>query len=156
MVWSSTHHIILRLVGISVKQIVIVSRDSVIGQFLRYLVVGGVAFVVDFGVLVLLTEVLSLHYLTSAAVAFCCGLVINGILSITWVFDTRSLGSKKTEFTIFSVIGVVGLGWNELLMYLGTDVVGLDYRLSKLITVAIVLFWNFGMRKLILFGRPTK
>jgi hypothetical protein len=36
------------------------------------------------------------------------------------------------------------------------SVVGLDYRLSKLITVAIVLFWNFGMRKLIIFSRPTK
>ena len=132
------------------------SPDSAVGQFLRYLVVGGVAFVVDFGVLVLLTEVLSLHYLTSAAIAFCCGLVTNYILSITWVFSTRSLASKRTEFTIFSIIGVVGLGGNELLMYLGTDVLGLDYRLSKLITVAIVLFWNFGMRKLILFSRPTK
>jgi putative flippase GtrA len=85
------------------------SPDYVVGQFLRYVVVGGVAFVVDFTVLVLLTEVLGLHYLTSAAIAFCCGLVTNYILSITWVFSTRSLASKRTEFTIFSIIGVVGV-----------------------------------------------
>ncbi|MGQ9503873.1 MAG: GtrA family protein [Thermogutta sp.] len=134
----------------------ITSADSVVGQFLRYLVVGGVAFLVDFGVLVLLTEVLRLYYLASAAIAFWCGLVTNYVLSITWVFSTRALASKRTEFTIFLIIGVVGLGWNELLLYLGTDVLGVDYRLSKLITVAIVLFWNFGMRKLILFSGPTK
>jgi putative flippase GtrA len=131
------------------------SADSLLGQFLRYLVVGGVSFLVDFGVLVLLTEALDIYYLTSAAVAFCCGLVTNYVLSITWVFSARSLASKRTEFAIFSIIGVIGLGWNELLLYLGTSVLGLDYRVSKLITVVIVLFWNFGMRKLILFSRPA-
>jgi putative flippase GtrA len=139
----------------SVSPIDSIPADSVLEQFLRYLVVGGVAFVVDFGALVFLTEVLKFHYLASTAIAFCCGLVLNYILSITWVFNTRSLTSKKTEFAIFSIIGVIGLGWNEILMFLGTGVIGLDYRLTKLITVAIVLVWNFGMRKVILFNRPT-
>lgn len=134
----------------------LLSADSVVGQFARYLVVGGVAFAVDFGVLVLLTKFLGFHYLFSAALAFCCGLVINYILSITWVFSNRSLASKKAEFTIFSIVGVAGLGWTELLMYLGTGILGLDYKLSKIITVAIVLFWNFGMRKIILFSSPTR
>lgn len=80
----------------------------------------------------------------------------NYTLSITWVFSTCTLAGKRMEFTIFSIIGVVGLGWNELLMYLGTDVLGLDYRVSKLITAAIVLLSNFGMRKLLLFSRQTK
>ena len=128
-------------------------RDSLAGQFLRYLVVGGVAFVVDFSILVLLTEVLAVHYLGSAAIAFCAGLATNYLLCITWVFDTRSLSSKKTEFAIFATVGVIGLAWNELLMYSGTDLIGLDYRLSKVGAVAIVLLWNFGVRKLILFSR---
>jgi putative flippase GtrA len=80
--------------------------------------------------------------------------VVNYLLSITWVFGSRSLADKKTEFAIFSFIGVAGLGWTELLMYLGTSVAGLDYRVSKIVTVVIVLFWNFGMRKAILFRRP--
>jgi putative flippase GtrA len=130
------------------------SADTIIGQFLRYLVVGGVASVVDFGTFVLLTDGLRLHYLASTAVAFCCGLVTNYLLSIAWVFSTRSLTSKKTEFIIFSTIGVIGLGWSELLMFLGTGVIGVDHRLMKLITMAIVLVWNFGMRKLILFSKP--
>ena len=42
-------------------------------QFLRYALVGGVAFVVDFVSLHLLTENLGLHYLQSAALAFVLG-----------------------------------------------------------------------------------
>lgn len=133
----------------------LVPAETLLEQFLRYLVVGGVAFLVDFGVLVVLTE-LYFHYLISAAIAFCCGLVTNYLLSITWVFSARSMADKRVEFAIFSIIGIVGLGWNQLLMYLGTDIVGLDYRVSKLITVALVLFWNFGMRKLLLFRSLQK
>jgi len=138
------------------RELTLTAKESVSGQFLRYLVVGGIAFVLDFGVLVVLTDALGVWYLTSAAVSFCCGLATNYLLSITWVFTVRSVSSQKAEFAIFSIIGIVGLGWNELFMYLGTDVAGLDYRVSKLITVAIVLVWNFGMRKLLLFSGPRK
>lgn len=138
------------------QQMSITSKETITTQFLRYLVVGGIAFLVDFGVLVLLTETLSVWYLTSAAIAFCCGLVTNYLLSITWVFSTRSLTNQRAEFAIFSIIGIVGLGWNQLLMYLGTDVLSLDYRISKLITVAIVLVWNFGVRKILLFSGSRK
>jgi putative flippase GtrA len=137
----------------AVKSRSIASSASVGMQFLRYLVVGGAAFCVDFGVLILLTDLIRIHYLVSAAIGFCCGLATNYILCINWVFSARSLSNTKAEFMIFAVIGLIGLGWNELLLYAGTDGLHLDYRVSKLITVGIVLAWNFGMRKLLLFNK---
>jgi putative flippase GtrA len=130
--------------------------ESLKTQFLRYLVAGGTAFIVDFGALVLLTDLLDIHYLVSAAIAFGCGLVTNYLLSIIWVFSVRSMTNKTAEFVIFAVIGLIGLGWNELLLYAGTEGLGLDYRISKLVSVAVVLIWNFGMRRLILFTRAGK
>jgi putative flippase GtrA len=59
------------------------------------------------------------------------------------------------EFTAFTVIGVVGLGLTELLMYTGVDILGLHYLPTKLITVVIVFAWNFGMRRMLLFGRKA-
>jgi putative flippase GtrA len=131
----------------------IVSAGSVGMQFLRYLVVGGIAFCVDFGILVVLTDLIHLHYLVAGAIGFGCGLATNYVLCINWVFGARSLSNKKAEFMVFTVIGVIGLGWNELLLYAGTDGLDLDYRISKLIAVGIVLVWNFGMRKLLLFSK---
>lgn len=126
--------------------------DNVLEQFVRYLVVGGLAFVVDVGLLFLITELLGVHYLVSATVAFSAGLTTNYILSIFWVFSTRRIANANIEFAIFALVGVIGLGLNDLILWVVTDLGGLHYLLSKLFAAAAVLFWNFLARKLLLFS----
>ncbi len=121
-------------------------------QFFRYLFVGGLAFIVDFGLLWLLTELLSVHYILSATISFIVGLVTNYLLSVRWIFRKSRHSNKVTEFTIYSVIGVVGLLLNDALLYLFTDVIGVHYLVSKLIATVLVMMWNFLGRKLILFN----
>ena len=131
------------------------TADRIQLQVLRYGIVGGIAFVVDFTVLVVLTDGTGLHYLLSAAVAFGFGVMTNYILSIAWVFNNRSLADKRVEFIIFAVIGVFGLGLTEAILYIGTGLISLDYRISKIIAVGAVFFWNFGVRKAVLFSERT-
>ena len=50
-------------------------------------------------------------------------------------------------------VGIIGLGLTEGLMWFFTDLVGLHYMLSKLVTAALVLLWNFIARKIILFTK---
>lgn len=126
-------------------------NKALIVQLLRYAVVGGVAFVVDYGSLWLLTEVVGLHHLVSAAIAFVLGLVCNYVISTAWVFGESKVSNRWVEFVIFSIIGVIGLGLNELIIYLCTDVCGLHYMLSKIISTVIIFFWNFFARRFILF-----
>ena len=125
--------------------------DRLYAQFLRYVVVGGIAFAVDFTVLILLTELAGIHYLVSAGMAFCGGLLLNYALCIKWVFRSRTLQDTRAEFIVFSLVGVAGLGLTELILYAGTGRLGFDYRLSKIVAVATVLIWNFSARKLLLF-----
>lgn len=125
--------------------------DNTLLQLFRYTFVGGFAFVVDFGLLYLLTEFANCHYLTSAAIAFIAGLVVNYILSKLWVFNKSAYKNRVAEFLIFALIGVIGLGFTELLMWLFTDIIGIYYIISKVLTTALVYFWNFFARKLIIF-----
>ena len=121
-------------------------------QAFRYLVSGGTAFLVDAGLLALLTELFGReHLLVWTAIAFCAGLLITYLFSILWVFDNRSLKSRTAEVTIFVGIGVIGLGLTELLMWLFADKAGLHYLLSKIITTVLVFVWNFAAKKLLLF-----
>lgn len=124
---------------------------NVVWQAARYLCVGGVAFVADFATLVVLTERASMHYALSAAFAFVVGLTVNYSLSVIWVFHTRAFSNRRTEFMLFAVIGITGLWLTEAIMWGGTEVARLDYRISKLVAVALVLFWNFTARKTLLF-----
>jgi putative flippase GtrA len=121
-------------------------------QFLRYAVVGGMAFAVDAGLLWTLTALAGFHYLLSAAISFTGGLVVNYLLSRFWVFNRRTLSSTTLEFTIFTLIGIVGLGLNQLLMWGLTEKLGLYYLLSKCFAAGCVLLWSFGARKWALFS----
>ena len=121
-------------------------------QFVQYILVGGLAFVVDFITLFLLTEKFALHYLVSASVAFLLGLVTNYLLCVAWIFDYRALQNQAHEFAIFSLIGLVGLLLNSLLMYGFTDFLGFYYLLSKAGAAALILFFNFFFRRLLLFS----
>lgn len=120
-------------------------------QFFRYGLVGGAAFAVDFGSLYLLTDFAGLHYLASAALAFLLGLCTNYALSVSWVFPTRNLRSRWLEFLLFGLIGGVGLGLNEVVLWALTEGVGLHYLLSKVGAAGVVFLWNFFARKLSLF-----
>ena len=125
--------------------------ENTLIQLFRYGFVGGAAFLVDYGVLVLLTEVFGMHYLLSATISFILGLITNYLLSVVWVFNNRTLGNRWAEFTVFTIIGVIGLGLNALIMYVCTDKMGIHYMISKIISTVIVFFWNFFARKIVLF-----
>ena len=129
--------------------------DNTLIQLFRYTFVGTIAFGVDFGLLFLLTEFAGIHYLLSAAISFSFGLATNYILSITWVFNTRNVSNKYLEFIIFGIIGIVGLGMNELIIWFSTERINLYYLHSKLISTVIVYFWNFLARKYILYNKNS-
>lgn len=125
--------------------------NQVLVQLIKYFFVGLAAFLIDYGTLFLLTEYVGLYYLISATIAFILGLVTNYLISTSWVFSRSHQYGKVKEFLIFSLIGVFGLVLNWLVIYFGTDIMGLHYLLSKLCSTVIVFFWNFFARKIILF-----
>ena len=120
-------------------------------QLFRYLFVGGAAFIVDFITLFILTDFFGIYYLISAAIAFILGLIANYFLSISWVFNRRTLDNRTFEFGIFAVIGIVGLGLNEVFIWYFTQDLQIYYLFSKIFAAIIILFWNFFARKLTLF-----
>ncbi|MBO4379433.1 MAG: GtrA family protein [Muribaculaceae bacterium] len=125
-------------------------------QLFRYVFVGGFAFIVDYGMLFALTEFCDLYYLLSATISFVAGLVVNYLLSTSWVFRSGAvMQNKLAEFTVFALIGLVGLLLNNVLLYLFTDICGVHYMISKLITTVLVMGWNFGARKHILFNKTS-
>ena len=118
-------------------------------QFFRYIFVGGAATIVDMGSLYILTSIMGLNYLISAAIAFILGVATNYLLCIVWIFE--STGRVKKEIILFVVIGVGGLILNEVIIWLLVEEAKLYYMLAKTVAVVIVLVWNFGMRKKYVF-----
>jgi len=127
------------------------STDNTLVQLFRYTIVGGTAFCFDFTALHMLTAYAGLHYLVSAAFAFVLGLLVNYVLSVRWVFANRSLKNRYAEFIVFALVGLVGLGLNELIMWGVTEYGGVHYLGSKVISTVVVYLFNFSIRKVLLF-----
>ncbi len=127
------------------------TTDRLLVQFVRYFFVGGFAFIVDFGLLYILTEYAGLHYLLSATLSFISGLLVNYIISCIWVFSNSKFKNRLVEFLFFAAIGVVGLLLNDALIWLFTDCIGTHYMFSKIVAAAIVYLWNFFARKYLVF-----
>ena len=128
------------------------NKKIIIFEFLRYCIVGGIAFLVDMGVLMFFTEIFHLDPKISAVFGFICGLIVNYILSKVFVFK-KTVNKQAQAFIIFAVIGVIGLGITELCMYLGVDVMHIDYRLVKIAATGLVLIYNYTARKLLVFNK---
>jgi len=130
-----------------------VASHSLAGEFARYFAAGLLALAIDFTLYVALTELAGWRYLVSAVVAFCAGLGTVYFFSVFWVFRDRSIGPGSREFLLFSAIGIVGLSLTTTVLYVLTDILGLDYRTSKIAAAALVFIFNFGCRKFFLFRR---
>ncbi len=119
-------------------------------QMFKFLLVGGLAFVIDYVTLIICKEVFNIPVLISAAIAFTISVIFNYILSVKWVFDVDKNKSEKKNFIIFIVFSVIGLGLTELIMWFGVDIIKISYLIVKIIATAIVMVFNFVTRKLFL------
>lgn len=109
-------------------------------------------FLIDFGVLAFCYSILGAHYLLSASLGFTTGLIFVYVSSNKWVFDTRQMKNHRAiEFLIFLAIGLIGLLLTNVLMWAFVDGLHLHALIAKLFTTAVVLLWNFGARKYILY-----
>lgn len=138
----------------AIKDLFITPTTNGMIQFFRYVFVGGVATVVDWGVLFLLTEGLAVHHLVSAVFSFIAGLITNFALSKLLVFKANvTRATPVMEFIIYAITGVVGLGLTELIMFCCTDWLGWHYMLAKVLATILVLIWNYLSRKIALYRR---
>lgn len=119
-------------------------------QFMRFGVVGVLAFAVDYGFLALFTELLGISYLASATVSYVIGIVFNYQLSMRFVFTHREDMSLGMEFSLFFIGALIGLGINDVCMWVGVELLGIHYLVTKLFATAIVAMWNFITRKFFL------
>lgn len=127
--------------------------DNIFIQLFRYVFVGGTAFAVDFFFLYFFSDICGIYYLISAVLSFIISVLVNYVMSTKWVFNQDNIENKVLEFNLFILISTIGLVFTEILLYLFTDVFGIYYLVSKIISAIIVLFWNFFARRVMFYGR---
>ena len=124
-----------------------IKNNKLMMQILKFGIVGGTSFIIDYGIFTILSQLLHVHYLISSILSFSISVIYNYILSIKWVFDVRKKQTSK-EFIIFIILSVIGLGLNSLIMYISVDLMHIHEMISKIIATALVMVYNFITRKI--------
>ena len=143
-------------------------RKKLIAQVLKFGVVGGLSFLIDFVITMIVSAICraaGTTVETAAAVGglfgFCISLVFNYFMSMKFVFERRDDMDRKKEFAIFTLLSVIGLGINELILYFGVIAcfavvpASAEYpsavtALVKMFATGVVMVYNFISRKMTL------
>ena len=123
---------------------------NLIAQFMKFGVVGVIAFFIDYGLLAFCTEILHINYLVSATIGFTVSVVFNYLASMRYVFTHKEDMSRRREFIIFVILSIIGLIINNVCMWAGVELLGWHYLIVKIGATAIVMVWNFVTRKIFL------
>lgn len=124
--------------------------QKLIKQILRFGIVGGTAFIIDYALLFICTEYLGIYYFISSIISFSISTIFNYIASIYWVFDVNKEKSQSRNFVLFVGLSIVGLGINQLIMWFGVEQLHVYYMIVKIGATAIVMVFNFITRKMFL------
>jgi len=124
-------------------------RRKTLIQFFRYFVVAFLGLVLDFGTLAFCTEILGLNYLLSATFGFAFGLVANFFLSERYVFFDPIISGSFFRFSIYALVGLIGLGILISLMWVQVETLGVPYLTAKALATVVVYTWNFFARRML-------
>ncbi len=125
-------------------------------QFIKFGIVGFIAFLIDYGTFLLLTYVFGVNYLIASTISFVVSVIFNYLASMRYVFKGREDQTKTQQFIIFFVLSVIGLGINQLILWLCVDIITIPAWFGKLVATAIVMVFNFVTRKIFLEEHEAK
>jgi len=67
-------------------------------------------------------------------------------LCVVYVFKGAKKQNRK-QATLFIGSSIIGLGLNQLCMWLFVELAGMYYMLAKIFATAIVTVWNYVMKR---------
>ncbi len=144
---------------------------KLIEQILKFGVVGVVCFLIDYLVGLLTMNVLLKAFgegfftqasMIGSILGFVISVIVNYVLSFQFVFERKEDMNRKTEFVIFVILSLIGMGLNSFIIWVFVEPVfnsfawvrsfgySLVYTGAKIIATAIVMVYNFVTRKMFL------
>jgi putative flippase GtrA len=122
-------------------------------RFLRYALVGTLAFVVDLSVTLALAAIVP-HYLVANTLGFMAANGLQFFIAHHWVFAGAAGTTPWKAYCATLGISVAGLALSNLLVYAGVDGMGLPLAVAKAATAVLVLGFNYLLRVVLVYRQP--
>lgn len=119
-------------------------------DFLLYLVVGGIATVVEWSAFYILDTYMKVWYIFATIIAYVISTFANWVAGRLILFKKTTFGFMHELLSIYGA-SVIGLLLNMLIMWILVDHVGINGMVSKVVATILVFIWNFLIRKCLIY-----
>lgn len=124
---------------------------SFLVKFLKFGLVGFTGLFIDFGITYACKEWLKIQKYISNSIGFTIAATSNYILNRIWTFKSSD-PHIAVEYSEFLVISLIGLGINNLILWLIVSRLKWNFYLAKLVAIGVVTIWNFLANYFITFA----
>lgn len=119
-------------------------------QIFKFIIVGGIATLLDWIIYYILYRFIGINPLIANIISFSISMIYNFYASCKYVFNVTKSKTKYRLFIEFIVFSLIGLGINELLIFVFYTNLSWNAMLVKILATAIVMVFNFVTRKMFL------
>lgn len=123
-------------------------------HFVRYLIVGGTTFVIDFGTLAILHGKFGFGIAASTSVAYWLSVTYNFILNRYWTFDVWEKQSLQHHITAYLLLLIINYLFAVTFVSFASD--HINYLYAKAIAVIIQMIWTYPVYKKYIFVSRTE
>lgn len=120
-----------------------------IGQIGRYLVTGFSSAAIEFTLLFLFRDVARQTVVVSNTIALSIVFWFNFLMNRLWSFKSKM--KLRRQLPMYLALYIVNLGASDLIMYLLTGCLSMQYLFAKVFAIGAVVSWNFVIYKKIIY-----
>lgn len=118
-------------------------------NLILYGIIGSCSSGLDFLLYTLFVEVFGWHYILSNCISVLAGITTSFTLNRNYNFKIKD--KTKQRFAIFLTIGLCGMMVSNLILYLFIDFFNWNKIISKLLSIVLVVIFQFILNKYITF-----
>ena len=117
---------------------------EIVDKFLRFFIVGGISFTLDFSTTYLCKEKFKFNKYIANVTGFLIGATFNFTTNKLWTFNNHQM-QIATQLGNYITIALFALLINNLIIYILTDKLKVNFYISKISAVILLMFFNFVM-----------
>lgn len=122
-------------------------------NLILYGIIGSFTSLLDFCSFTLLSSYIGLHYLISNCMSVLIGITTSFLLNRAYNFKVKD--KTKRRFALFLTVGLCGMFLSNLILFVGIDVLGGIESIIKLLSIVLVVGFQFLFNKFVTFRVKT-
>ena len=126
-----------------------IATPEFVGQFSRYLITGFSSAAIELTLLFVLRDTAGLTVLAANSIALTIVFWFNFLMNRFWSFKSKA--NIKRQLVMYLVLFVFNLATSDLIMYLLTVKLSLQYLIAKVFAIGAVVCWNFVLYRKVIY-----